>query len=342
MDLSRAVSPMTGLQFYLKRQVPLCNGHVFYPLSPWGLTSVSQAQFWGRRLPGDKGGPADILSVIVSDWNTPCARRTDPPMDPKPGRLCKVDEVKREVWLQLKDGLGSHLEDSDLWQAEQKPRGSDESRGDWLDRVLTAACELDRAAIDHDDPNSLRLYEDHNKGPRPTKECTPLFVHPAGTLVDRPDAQLRIPNLLLAADYVRTYTDLASMEGANEAARRAVLAILWREVPELSEQFPKIWPLDEGAMFDGARALDQFLYTSAKLPHVMDAPETASDLLGGAMGGVAQVGSALFGSRRVGDALASLGLTKGVLPRFSTKLTTGAVSGASQVLGRIPRIAKRP
>ena len=28
-------------------------------------------------------------------------------------------------------------------------------------------------------------------------------------------------NLLLAADYVRTFTDLATMEGANEAARRA-------------------------------------------------------------------------------------------------------------------------
>ena len=36
----------------------------------------------------------------------------------------------------------------------------------------------------------------------------------------------RIPNLVLAADYVRTYTDLATMEGANEAARRAVNAIL--------------------------------------------------------------------------------------------------------------------
>ena len=30
----------------------------------------------------------------------------------------------------------------------------------------------------------------------------------------------RIPNLMLASDYVRTFTDLATMEGANEAARR--------------------------------------------------------------------------------------------------------------------------
>jgi N-methylhydantoinase A len=39
----------------------------------------------------------------------------------------------------------------------------------------------------------------------------------------RPEAASAIPNLVFAADYVRTSTDLASMEGANEAARRAVL-----------------------------------------------------------------------------------------------------------------------
>ena len=42
----------------------------------------------------------------------------------------------------------------------------------------------------------------------------------------RPDAATRIPNLFLASDYVRTYTDLATMEGANEAARRAVNGLL--------------------------------------------------------------------------------------------------------------------
>ena len=36
----------------------------------------------------------------------------------------------------------------------------------------------------------------------------------------------RIPNFFLASDYVRTYTDLATMEAANEAARRAVNGIL--------------------------------------------------------------------------------------------------------------------
>ena len=42
----------------------------------------------------------------------------------------------------------------------------------------------------------------------------------------RPEATTAIPNLFLASDYVRTYTDLATMEGANEAARRAVNGLL--------------------------------------------------------------------------------------------------------------------
>jgi hypothetical protein len=35
-----------------------------------------------------------------------------------------------------------------------------------------------------------------------------------------------VPNLFLAADYVRTEVDTASMEGANDAGRRAANAVL--------------------------------------------------------------------------------------------------------------------
>ena len=54
----------------------------------------------------------------------------------------------------------------------------------------------------------------------------PLLINHAGSLALRPEAYTEIGNLLLAADYVRTYTDLATMEAANEAARRATNAIL--------------------------------------------------------------------------------------------------------------------
>ena len=64
--------------------------------------------------------------------------------------------------------------------------------------------------------------------PNPTEAANlePLLVNTANSWEDRPDAVTRIPNLFLASDYVRTHTDLATMEGANEAARRAVNGIL--------------------------------------------------------------------------------------------------------------------
>ena len=66
------------------------------------------------------------------------------------------------------------------------------------------------------------------KPPNPTTATNlePLLVNTKGSWADRPDAVTRIPNFFLAADFVRTYTDLATMEAANEAARRAVNGIL--------------------------------------------------------------------------------------------------------------------
>ena len=54
----------------------------------------------------------------------------------------------------------------------------------------------------------------------------PLLVNTANSWSKRPEAFTNIKNFFLASDYVRTYTDLATMEGANEAARRAVNCII--------------------------------------------------------------------------------------------------------------------
>ena len=50
-----------------------------------------------------------------------------------------------------------------------------------------------------------------------------------------------IPNLFLASDYVKTNTDVACMEAANEAARRAVNALLDREGSSAGPV--SVWPL---------------------------------------------------------------------------------------------------
>src|SRR5215210_984887 len=97
---------------------------------------------------------------------------------------CSHDEVLAEVWAQLKDHL-EDLEDANVVRAFLDP------------------------AIEFPNPTGAANLE-------------PLLVNTASSWADRPDAVTRIPNLFLASDYVRTPTDLATMEGANEAARRAV------------------------------------------------------------------------------------------------------------------------
>jgi hypothetical protein len=77
-------------------------------------------------------------------------------------------------------------------------------------------------------------------GPRLRFNAEPLLVNRPGSHPLRPPVTTAVSNLFLAGDYIKTETDLASMEGANEAARRAVNAILnatgSREAP--CELFP--------------------------------------------------------------------------------------------------------
>ena len=130
---------------------------------------------------------------------------------------CSREEILDEVWAQL----GDHLED--------------------LDAANVVARFLD-PAIEFPNPTQAANLE-------------PLLVNTAGSWADRPDAVTRIPNLFLASDYVRTHTDLATMEGANEAARRAVNGIL--DATGSAAPRCEIWPLREPAAFAPARALDR-------------------------------------------------------------------------------------
>jgi hypothetical protein len=57
---------------------------------------------------------------------------------------------------------------------------------------------------------------------------------------------------------VRTFTDLATMEGANEAARRAVNGIL--DCTGSATPRCQIWPLHEPDLFVPAREVDRWRY----------------------------------------------------------------------------------
>ena len=219
------VSWMVGIQYFLYEDVPLVRGHTFYPDSPWALTTISQPQFW-RDLgifrtkygAGDVGG---LISVDVSDWNTPGVFVT------KPAKQCTPNEIAKEIWEQLKAALN----------------GTGPGEETLTDAML----------------HSWHLDDDLDfSGGIPPVNRARLLVHPPGSYDVRPEAASAIPNLVLAADFVRTNTDLASMEGANEAARHAVNAILDRDGSPATRA--QLWPLQEPTEFRYAKALDGWLF----------------------------------------------------------------------------------
>jgi uncharacterized protein with NAD-binding domain and iron-sulfur cluster len=91
-----------------------------------------------------------------------------------------------------------------------------------------------------------------------------LLINTTGSLQYRPEAVTEIPNFFVASDYVKTYTDLATMEGANEAARRAVNGILDRTGSTAARA--GVWPLQEPDYFQPLIEYDRLRFRLG-LPH---------------------------------------------------------------------------
>src|SRR6188474_822301 len=90
------------------------------------------------------------------------------------------------------------------------------------------------------------------------------FLDPAIQYPNPTEATTAIENLFLASDYVRTNTDLATMEGANEAARRAVNGVL--AASGSSQPVCRTWSYSEPELFAPLRALDWVFYALGQPP----------------------------------------------------------------------------
>lgn len=260
--LSNHVEWMAGIQFYLKSDVVLTEGHADCLDSEWALTAISQGQFWSEVDLSERGNDQyrgrvkSILSVDISAWNVPgrgCR---------KEAFSCTPPEIAREVWHQLKESLN---------RPNNTPLLRDEYLLDWPrtgqppSGFLPEACYyLDQEIIDRFDRKKQAFYKVYESvrfspesvaersasgegptlfahGDRLLMNAEPLFVNRANTLHLRPTPRTKIDNMFLAADYVRTNTNLATMEAANEAARLAVNEIL---ALSGSRQVPcRIWSL---------------------------------------------------------------------------------------------------
>jgi uncharacterized protein with NAD-binding domain and iron-sulfur cluster len=211
---------MNGIQIYLTEDVPLARGHSIYVDSPWALTSISQAQFW-RHLSLSAYGNGMVRGIISVD----ISEWSEPGLNGKAAKDCTPEEIRTEVWEQLKRSVN------------------------YGDVAVLKDEHIHGFSLD---PSLSRL-----EGTTANEE--PLLVNLVDTWKLRPEAVSRISNLFLASDYVRTYTDLATMEAANEAARRAVNGILGAAgsfAPRC-----QVWDLYEPEIFAPWRELDLIRYT---------------------------------------------------------------------------------
>ena len=274
--LAPSVSWMNGIQFYLNENVVINEGHVIYSDSQWAITSISQIQFW-KDYDITKKGNGDIkgvLSVDVSDWYSPGVYTTK-----KMASQCTRKEVADEVWEQIKHSLNVEgkevLKDAmridwflDRDIAEKATQHSDTLS--WNEVVASMWTDL-QSRLDEDAKEILKNDEVLNwvinKDIENIQSITttqlnilqnrePLLINSINTWDLRPEASCYIKNLFLASDYVRTFTDLATMEGANEAARRAVNCLLEKD-NNSSASACKLWPLQEPNIFKPLKWYDQ-------------------------------------------------------------------------------------
>jgi uncharacterized protein with NAD-binding domain and iron-sulfur cluster len=236
IKLAPNVEWMNGIQFYLNTEVNLNRGHTMYTGSNWALTSISQIQFWpdydlSRR---GNGKVVSILSVDISDW------KANGNFNGKAARDCTKDEIKTEVWEQLKQELNFG--------------GANVLRDEMIeDYYLDEDIQPTTAGMSKTVTDRLSPAKQDSLGK--VIELEPLLVNQCNTWGIRPNAHTAIDNLFLASDYVKTNTDLATMEGANEAARRAVNSILMAE--DSDEDYCEIWEMHTPLLLKPLQALDR-------------------------------------------------------------------------------------
>ncbi|MBX9853150.1 MAG: FAD-dependent oxidoreductase [Cytophagaceae bacterium] len=203
-SLALNVSWMNGVQFYLTENIGINHGHTVYVDTPWALTSICQAQFW-KDFDWSQYGDGKIKTILSIDVSDWFCPGI---IYGKNASDCTPDEIIKECWEQVKKSLNV------------------------TGQVILKDEYLHHWNIDDSIENVV---------PKVNKE--PLLVNNKNTWSLRPYSYTDISNFFLAADYVKTNTDLATMEGANEAARRAVNDILF--VSKYKGSYCRIWNLHE-------------------------------------------------------------------------------------------------
>ncbi len=261
----------SGIQFYFAEDVLWADGHVYYPDTPWGLTSISQARFWQDRMDWEHGYRG-VLSVIIGDWTTP-DDYGDAAED------CTPQMLAERVWEQIKT------------RVEGRKRRPGSTVGRFVRRTPDGPIPYPIAW--HLDQTVVAVSDAANPKKR-LSSTSKMFMAKPGKFGQRAgslEGYAVTCGVVLAGHHTQTFTRLPCMESANESARHAVNAIIRdireKELGSLSRpaSFCDVWNPEDREIDDlqFLRDIDRKLF-DRNVPHlfeVVDADFLAQHVLRG-------------------------------------------------------------
>lgn len=241
----------SGVQFYFDGDFKYNNGHVYFPESKWGLSSISQAQFWHAvRIWQD--GFHGLLSVDLGDMTTPV------PTGGTPATAAVWDETKQGIaeltWMQIEAATPTvlqnqlpppryfHIDAHLLFVEGAQPGVNPPLEAGQIVRN-TAPFLINR-------PIENGWFE---------WDCRPGTVHlysdAANPLKGRDHVELdrHFGRWVVAGNHTKSFTRMSTMESANESARHAVNSILHHLAGlDANQDKRRVWP--SRSSYDGHRS----------------------------------------------------------------------------------------
>jgi hypothetical protein len=218
---------LTGIQLYYKRHVSFANGHIYFAESPWGLSAISQVQFWGPFGSGHRGRLTGNLSIDIGAWRAggDVARGT---VTADPNTLARdaiAKSVQKQISLCMEHGKTGvqrlanyyHLDDYIAFAYTDGVERPNRNHAPFLINVVDEWSL--RPKGEPWSPNDL-----YSRGRIPGRGH---FEYGGQTWFPDPYGYpVHFENLVIAGTHVRTFTRMGTMETANESARHAVNSIL--------------------------------------------------------------------------------------------------------------------
>ncbi|MEP7266748.1 MAG: FAD-dependent oxidoreductase [Saprospiraceae bacterium] len=226
------VNWMNGIQFFLNVDIPISQGHVIHINSEWAVTCISQVQYWSNYdIDVATGGIIKgVISVDISDWDA----------------LYKGIAAKNSTEPQLISFVYEQMQTSLI-----------------VGGVPILPVNMSAVVIGYHIGSSIKFIG----GTINNEE--PLLVNVVNGWAYMPKSWSTVKNLFLAGDYVRTNTNLATMEAANESARRAVNCII--DASGTHIPYTKVWKLRSWKMLLPYKWYDKKRYNKG-LPYSHNYP----------------------------------------------------------------------